>query len=156
MQGKSRIAGVDEARTKLPPRGRVVVDSAPIIYLLEDHPQFGPRYAPFFERAESGDYELIITTVTLAEVLTGPLRTGNEKLAQDYRNALTAPPTWQLVQLTADIAHRAARIGAYSKLRLPDAIPVAMALETSSMALITRDRDFSSLEGSVDRVPVYG
>ena len=38
MQGKSRIAGVDEARTKLPPHGRVVVDSAPIIYLLEDHP----------------------------------------------------------------------------------------------------------------------
>ena len=141
---------------ELPPRGRVVVDSAPIIYLLENHRQFGPRYAPFFERAESGDYELIITTVTLAEVLTGPLRTGNEKLAQDYRNVLTSPPTWHLVELTADIAHRAARIRAYSKLRLPDAIQVATALETSSIAFITRDRDFSSLEASDDRVPVYG
>ena len=140
----------------LPPRGRVVVDSAPIIYLLEDHRQFGPRYAPFFERAEAGDYELVITTVTLAEVFTGPLRTGNEKLAQDYRNVLTSPPTWRLVELTADIAHRAARIRAYSKLRFPDAIQVATALETSSMALITRDRDFSSLEGSDERVPVYG
>lgn len=140
----------------LPPRGRVVVDSAPIIYLLEDHRQFGPRYAPFFERAEAADYELIITTVTLAEVLTGPLRTGNEKLAQDYRNALTAPPTWRLVELTADIAHRAARIRANSKIRLPDAIQLATALETSSMALITHDRDFSSLEGSDERVPVYG
>lgn len=140
----------------LPPRGRVVVDSAPIIYLLENHREMGPRYVPFFERAEAGDYELIITTVTLAEVLTGPLRTGNEKMAQDYRDAMTAPPTWRLVELSADIAHRAARIRAYSKLRLPDAIQVATALETSSMALIARDRDFSSLEGSVERVPVYG
>ena len=139
----------------LPPRGRVVVDSAPIIYLLENHRQFGPRYAPFFARAEA-DYELIITTVTLAEVLTGPLRTGNEKLAQDYRNALTASPTWRLVELTADIAHRAARIRARSRIRLPDAIQVATALETSSMALITHDRDFLSLDGSVDRVSVYG
>ena len=140
----------------LPPRGRVVVDSAPIIYLLENHRQFGPRYAPFFARAEAADYELIITTVTLAEVLTGPLRTGNEKLAQDYRNALTASPTWRLVELTADIAHRAARIRARSRIRLPDAIQVATALETSSMALITHDRDFLSLDGSVDRVSVYG
>ena len=107
-------------------------------------------------RAEAADYELIITTVTLAEVLTGPLRTGNEKLAQDYRNALTASPTWRLVELTADIAHRAARIRARSRIRLPDAIQVATALETSSMALITHDRDFLSLDGSVDRVSVYG
>lgn len=141
---------------KLPPRGRVVVDSAPIIYLLENHAQFGPRYAQFFERAEAGEYELLVSTVSLAEVLTGPLRTGNEELAQEYRNALTAPPTWRLVELSANIAHRAARIRAHSKLRLPDAIQVATALETSSIALITRDRDFSTFQKSADRIAVYG
>ena len=67
------------------PRGRVVVDSAPIIYLLEDDAVFAPRFAPFFERAEAGGHELVISTLTLAEVLTGPLRTGNERLAERYR-----------------------------------------------------------------------
>ena len=81
------------------PRGRVVVDSAPIIYLLEDDAVFAPRFAPFFERAEAGGNELVISTLTLAEVLTGPLRTGNERLAERYRSVLTTPPTWRLVEL---------------------------------------------------------
>ena len=140
----------------LPPRGRILVDSAPIIYFLEGHREFAPRYAPFFERAEAGDYELIVTTVTLAEVLTGPLRTGDEALAQRCRSALTTPPTWRFVDFTAAIAHRAARIRAGSRLRLPDAVQAATALETSSIGLVTRDRDFSSFDALPERVPVYG
>ena len=50
----------------LPPGGRVTVDSAPIIYFLEGHARFAARFAPLFERAEAGDYELVIATVTLA------------------------------------------------------------------------------------------
>ena len=137
------------------PDGRVVVDTAPIIYLLEDDAVFAPRFAPFFERAEAGSHELVISTVTLAEVLTGPLRDGNERLAERYRNALTMPPTWRLVELTAAIAHRAARIRARSRLRLPDAVQIATALETSSIGLVTHNRDFSSLETLSERVVVY-
>ena len=36
---------------QLPGRGRVTVDTAPIVYMLEDHPELAPRYAAFFERA---------------------------------------------------------------------------------------------------------
>ena len=35
---------------ELPPRGRVLVDSAPIIDFFEGHRELAPRYAPFFER----------------------------------------------------------------------------------------------------------
>ena len=140
----------------LPPGGRVTVDSAPIIYFLEGHPHFAPRYAPLFERAEAGDYELVIATVTLAEVLTGPLRSGNEALAQQYRRALTARPAWRFADLTASIAHRAARLRGAFKLRLPDAVQVATALETASIALVTQDRDFTVLEHRPEAVPVYG
>lgn len=140
----------------LPRGGRVTVDSAPIIYFLENHPRFAPRYAPLFERAEAGDYQLVIATITLAEVLTGPLRTGNEALAQRYRHALTAQPTWRIADLTASIAHRAARLRGLFKLRLPDAVQVATALETSSIALVTHDRDFSALENRPEAVPIYG
>ena len=75
----------------LPP-GRVVVDSAPIIHLLEDNTEYEARFAPFSERAEAGGQELLISTVTLAEVLAGPLRIGDERLAERYRNVLTTPP----------------------------------------------------------------
>ena len=141
---------------KLPLSGRVAVDSAPIIYLLEDHPEFAPRYASFFQRAENGDYELVISTVTLVEVLTGPLSAGNEALAQSYQSVLSAPAGWRVVDLSPGIAYRAARIRGSTGLRLPDAVQMATALETSSIALVTHDRDFSRLDSSPERVPVYG
>ena len=141
---------------QLPGRGRVTVDTAPIIYMLEDHPELAPRYAGFFERAQASYYELTISTITLAEVLTGPMRIGNEALARRYRDALTKPPVWRVVEVTAAIAERAARIRSRSRLRLPDAIQMATALETSSVALVTRDRDFSGLEALGEGVAVYG
>ncbi len=141
---------------KLPLSGRVTVDSAPIIYLLEDHLEFAPRYEPFFQRAENGEYELVISTLTLAEVLAGPLRTGNEALARSYQSVLSATAGWRVVDLAPGIAYRAARIRGSTGLRLPDAVQMATALETSSIALLTHDRDFSRLDSSPERVPVYG
>ena len=138
----------------LPSRGRFVIDSAPIIYVLEDHPVLASRFVPVFERAEAGHYELVVSTVTLVEVLTGPLRAGDESSAEDYREVLTSPK-WRVVDLNAEIAHRAARVRARTGLRLPDAVQVATAIHTSSLGLITHDRDFSALDRSAERVAVY-
>ena len=139
----------------LPARGRLVIDSAPIIYVLEAHPVLASRFTPVFERAESGHYELIITTITLAEILVGPLRRGDESLAEEYRSALSAPATWRVVDLTPDIAHRAARMRARTGLRLPDAVQAATAIETASLGLVTHDRDFSALDRSAERIAVF-
>ncbi len=139
----------------LPRRGRILVDSAPIIYYLEDHPVFGPRYADLFARAASGDYQLVISTVTLVEILTGPLREGDEQLADDYRQALTRPPTWLVADLTVAIANRAARIRSQTRLRLPDAVILATALEMSCIALVSHDRDFRALDQSTERIAIY-
>lgn len=140
---------------QLPHTGRVLVDSAPIIYFLEGHHEFATRFDALFARAESGNYELVISTVTLIEVLTGPLRQGDEKLAHAYRQALTSPPTWIVADLTPEIAHRAARIRGETRLRVPDAVQVATALELSCGALITHDRDFAALDGSSESIAVY-
>ena len=43
--------------------GRVALDTAPIIYLLEDDAVFASRYAPFFERADAGVHELVISSL---------------------------------------------------------------------------------------------
>ena len=80
---------------------------------------------------------------------------GDEAPAQRYRSALTAPPTRCLVDLAASIAHRAARIRGASKLRLPDAVQVATALETSSIALVSSDRDYSALDDLPERLRTY-
>jgi hypothetical protein len=49
------------------------MDSAPIIYCLEGHPKFSPIFKPFFVDHDGGRVRFAVTTISLAEVLTGPL-----------------------------------------------------------------------------------
>ena len=64
---------------------QVLIDSAPIIYFLEGHPKFGPRFKPLFEAHAAGRLRFAVTTITIAEVLTGPLRAADDALARRYR-----------------------------------------------------------------------
>lgn len=128
----------------LPDGALVLVDSAPIIYILEANKKFAARFAPLFERHANGEIALAVTTVTIAEVLTGPLRAGEEVLAARYRAVLEA---WQVVDVTADIAESAARLRGRYGLKLPDAIQLASALSINAHALVTHGRDFANVVG---------
>jgi predicted nucleic acid-binding protein len=124
----------------LPQHALLLVDSAPIIYFLEGHPKFGRRFRPLFESHAAGDLRFAVTTLTIAEVLTGPSQKGDEALARRYRAILES---WQPVELTLDIAESAARLRASVRLKLADAVQAASALAINAAALVTSDRDFS-------------
>ncbi len=126
----------------LPEAALLLVDTPPILYFLEGHPRLGPRFRPLFEAHATGRLRFAVTTITVAEVLTGPLRVGDEGLARRYRAILDS---WQPVALDADIAESAARLRASLRLKLADAIQAASALATGAAALVTHDRDFSRL-----------
>lgn len=128
----------------LPAGALLLVDSAPIIYTLEAHERFAARFAPMFQRHASGELLLAVTTITIAEVLTGPLKAGEEALARRYRAVLDA---WQVVDFTRDIAESAARLRGQYGLKLPDAIQLASALAINADALVTHDRDFAAVRG---------
>jgi len=127
----------------LPDGALVLVDTAPIIYVLEHDLKFAPRFRPLFERQSAGGIQFAVTTITVAEVLTGPFKAGEEALAKRYRAVMES---WQVVSLTAEIAESAARFRARLKLRLPDAIQVASAIAVNADALVTHDRDFSKVK----------
>lgn len=100
------------------------------------------RFAPLFGRHARGELRLSVTTITIAEVLSGPLGTGDEVLARRYRVVLES---WQVVELSIDIAESAARLRKALKVKLPDAIQAASALAINADALVTHDRDFARL-----------
>ena len=136
---------MEPLNTKALPSGALLlVDSAPIIYTLEAHPKFASRYKSMFARHAAGELLLAVTTITIAEVLTGPLGAGEEALAKRYRAVMES---WRVVELSADIAETAARLRAKLKLKLPDAIQVASALAINAEALVTHDRDFTKVKG---------
>ena len=126
----------------LPENALLLIDSAPIIYVLEDHPELAAVFRPVFAAHDDGLLRLAVTTVTLAEVLTGPLSARDEVLAERYRATLKS---WFVVDLDAEIAETAARLRAACKLKLADAVQAASALAVGADAVVTHDRDFSAL-----------
>jgi predicted nucleic acid-binding protein len=124
----------------LPEQALLLVDSAPIIYCLEGHRKLAPRFTPLFAAHARGRVRFAVTTITIAEVLTGPLRAGDDALARRYRAILES---WQLVEFNVDIAESAARLRASLRLKLADAVQAASALAINAAALVTHDRDFS-------------
>ena len=129
---------------KLASGATVLVDTAPFIYVLEEHPRFADQFAGLFALADAGALQIALSTVTLAEVLTGPFKAGNNALGRRYEKALSQ---YTLVPVSAPIAVLAARLRADYRLKLPDAIQLASALDIGAAALVTHDRDFSRVSG---------
>jgi predicted nucleic acid-binding protein len=127
----------------LPVGATLFLDSAPIIYVLEDHRQYASRYRPLFEAHDAGDVRFAISAVTIAEILTGPFRAQDESLARRYRAVLES---WQVVVMDPGIAETTARLRAGLRLKLGDAIQAASALAINAAALVTHDRDFSRVK----------
>jgi predicted nucleic acid-binding protein len=130
--------------TRIPDNATVLLDTNPIIYVLDGHP-LASRFEPIFADVEAGRISALVTPVTLAEVVSGPLRAGKEALAQRYRSVLTNAPGWSLRALDADIAVLAARLRLRHRLKLPDAIQLATAVHEGCHALISHDRDFGKI-----------
>jgi len=118
----------------------LLVDSAPIIYLLEENRRYASRFWPVFDAHARGSIRIAISTITVTEILVGPLQAGEEALLRRYRSMLES---WQVVPLDINVAESAARLRASLRLRLADAVQVASALAVNAAALVTHDRDFS-------------
>ena len=83
-----------------------------------------------------------MTTITIAEVLTGPFQAGDDELARRRRATLES---WRTIAVDTDIAESAARLRASHRLKLADAVQAASALAINADALVTHDRDFARL-----------
>ena len=128
----------------LPQGATVMVDTAPFIYVLESHPQFADQFVGLFEAAAVGDLMIALSTITLAEVLTGPFKAGQTALAKRYEKTMSL---YRVVPVSAPIAALAAQLRAQYRLKLPDAIQLATSLDISAAAFVTHDRDFSRVTG---------
>jgi len=126
---------------QIPDGARVLMDTNPIIYVFEGSTLAAP-FVGVFEAIESGRIQAIVTPITIAEVVGGPLKVGNVALAERYRRALCFGLGWSLRELDADIAMLAARLRIQHRIKLPDAIQLATAVHEGCHALVTYDRDF--------------
>jgi predicted nucleic acid-binding protein len=129
-------------------QGKVVgLDTAPLIYFMEQNPKYLEMMLLFFRAFNRGDFRIVTSTVTLVEVLVHPLRQGNTILAQEYREILMNQESLTVVELTSDIAETAAQLRATYNLRSPDSIQMATAIREGASFFLTNDARLPSLPG---------
>jgi predicted nucleic acid-binding protein len=130
---------------QVPDGATLLIDTNPIIYLLEGN-HLGAPFRALFEAVDNGRIRALVTPITIAEVVSGPLKARKEALAERYRRTLEQGPGWSTRDIDADIAVLAARLRLRHGLKLPDAIQLAVALEEGCFAIVTHDRDFSAVK----------
>ncbi len=123
------------------------VDTAPLIYYIEQHPRYAPVVSPTFELISRGRVTGVTTVVTLVEVLTLPLQKGNQRLAESYKAVLESSDNLAMMPIDQPIAERAAELRAHYGLRTPDALQVAAAVLAGCEAFLTNDKRLSLVPG---------
>lgn len=86
----------------------VAVDTAPLIYFIEENPRYLPHLRAFFGAADKGRFRAATSILTLIEVLIHPLRRGNFRLADEYRRILLHADNVEAIPVSAAIAEEAA------------------------------------------------
>lgn len=121
-------------------RERIGLDTNIFIYLLEDHPKYGPWCASLFDRIEKGHNPAVTSTVTLLELLVQPYRDEKEELAQKIFALTSTYPMIEWVPVTMTVADRAAQLRARYRLSSPDAIQLATAIGCRAQRFYGNDR----------------
>ena len=120
-------------------KGKVVgLDTAPLIYFIEENPAYINKVQSFFDGMERGDSEVVTSTVTLLEVLVHPLREENAELAAEYRDILLKSELITL-EISHQISEQAASLRATYNIRTPDAIQLSTSLNAGASFFLTND-----------------
>ena len=140
-------------------RGHTVgLDTAPLIYFIERHPSYVIKLRSFFQAAERGEFRIVTSIVTLAEVLVHPLRNGRRDLVLAYRDVLLQSPNLSAVNMDPTIAEEAAQVRARYRIATPDAIQLATAKLAKARWFLTNDASLPHLPELevllVDQLPV--
>ncbi len=116
----------------------VGLDTAPLIYFIEENPAWIDIVRPFFEAMDRDDFIVVTSTVTLLEVLVHPLRNNSKELAAEYRDILLNSKLITM-EVSNTIAEQAAALRASHNIRTPDAIQISAALEAGATYFFTND-----------------
>jgi predicted nucleic acid-binding protein len=124
----------------------IFIDTAPIIYYIEAHPQFGPLAKEVVNIFQSGRLNAFASVITLTEVLSKPVEVGDERLARKFSDFLKYGRNLNLVEISAGMAENAGRLrGKYSNLRTVDAIQISVAIDVGADIFLSNDKKLKQI-----------
>ena len=118
----------------------IFIDTAPVIYYIEAHPQFGPLVKEVVNAFQSRNLSAYSSVITLVEVLPKPTESGDERLTRKFAEFLKHGRNFIMIEISERIAEAAGKLrGRYPFLKTVDAIQLAAALDLGVEAFLTND-----------------
>jgi len=121
---------------------RLFLDSAPVIYYVEENPTYIDVTAAIFDRIDQGALTAVASPVTLAECLVLPGRSGSANSVRDFLDLLVYGQNLWFTPIEHTCAQRAAALRAKYHLPLLDSLQVAVALHMGCDAVLTNNALF--------------
>jgi len=124
----------------------IFLNTAPIIYFIEAHHEFGPLVKQVVELMNANRIQAFTSVLTLSEVLPKPVETGNDELAEKFKTYLKNGPNLTLLPIGETIGETAGALrGKYPYLKTVDAVQIAAALDAGAEAFLTNDKKLSKI-----------
>lgn len=131
---------------------RICIDTAPVIYFIEKHPEYSSLLHPVFAEIDGGNIEAITSTLTLLEVLVLPFKTGNTRLAERYREILMFSEGFTTFAMLNEVSELAAEIRARHEIKTPDSIQIATGVLYEADCFLTNDSALKKVSQEIEVV----
>lgn len=119
---------------------KVFIDTAPLIYYLEQNPQYYKKTRKFFGECYELDTQLVTSVITIEEYCVFPFRNSKLELIQNFYKFLY-DMEFDLIDVNDSIAKKAAQIRAFYKdFKAMDALQLATACLTGCDLFLTNDK----------------
>ena len=131
---------------------KIALDTNVFIYFLEGVEPQASKVEQVLSRFMKAEDEGIISTLTVAEILTGFYLLGDTTKATKVKKLLSdlTLNSFKIVPVTFEIADLAASLRAKKGGKLPDALIVATALTEKADVIYSQDKDFQRFDKEIN------
>ena len=123
------------------------IDTSLFIYQVEAHPKYKELTHSVFTWVEGPTGRAVTSAITLLEVLVQPYRSSDRKRVNLFYSLLSTYPKLAWVEVSLEIADRAAHLRAEYNLRTPDALQAATAIACRATGFISNDAALRRVTG---------
>jgi len=129
---------------------QIGLDTSIFIYHFEAHPHYLPFTQAVLQHVQSGKSKGLVSTVTLTELTVHAWRKNRADIARQYEVLLLNFPNLRLVDVTRDVARKAAQLRAGHNLRPADALQVATAIVYGATIWVSNDKKLKRLGAEIE------
>lgn len=124
---------------------QIYLDTNVWIYALENFAPYSSALEILFQALDQGTLTAITSELTLAEILVAPMRRGDMSQKAICKEFISNTATLSVLPVSRAILIESAKVRARTKIKLPDAIHLATAIQSNCTTFLTNDRQLKQV-----------